>query len=172
MALKFPLAKNTRRNFLRLFLVDARSTHSITHNQLHQPSFGDDPRLISVFENFSSNCMTVPSYCTPLRAPGGIPRFSAAVQVSSRGLTASTCTGKLIIGHTRAPVTPLRARVRVRHSHGSSSSRIKIDSCSSKAPTHPEQKCLWRHESYVAHLQQHTCELRSTRVEQREMHVS
>ena len=35
---------------------------------------------------------TMPSICIPLRAPGGIPRFSAVVPVSSRGLTTGTCT--------------------------------------------------------------------------------
>ena len=35
----------------------------------------------------------MPSICIPPRAPGGIPRFSAVVPVSSRGLTAGTCTG-------------------------------------------------------------------------------
>ena len=78
---------------------------------------------------------TMPSICFPPRAPGGIPRYSAAVPVSSRGLTADTCTGKLnrLVASTRNdPKTPTCERA---VGHGSSQKKSNLAPL--KAPSHP-----------------------------------
>ena len=49
----------------------------------------------------------MPSICIPPRAPGGIPRFSAVVPVSSRGLTAGTCTGNPLSTAKREPYSTI-----------------------------------------------------------------